>query len=52
MYSIEDKNFYRCSVCNDIHFGEEPPQKCPTCRAENAYVKIDSSEAKRIERFE
>ena len=52
MYSLEDKAFYRCAVCNDIHFGEEAPKKCPTCRAENAYVKIDAAEAKKVERFE
>lgn len=52
MYSIEEKNFYRCTVCSDIHFGEEAPKKCPTCRAENAYVKIDPAEAKKVERFE
>lgn len=52
MYSIEEKKFYRCTVCNDIHFGENPPEKCPTCNAKNAYVQIDLSEAKKVEGVE
>jgi ferredoxin-thioredoxin reductase catalytic subunit len=43
-----NKKFYRCFVCNDIHFGLKPPEVCPTCLAKNAYVEISSVEAVRI----
>ena len=42
------KKFWRCHVCNDVHFGIKPPELCPTCRVENAYVEISSSEATKI----
>jgi ferredoxin-thioredoxin reductase catalytic subunit len=42
------KKFWRCYVCNDIHYGVKPPQVCPTCLAKNAYVEISSAEAERI----
>jgi ferredoxin-thioredoxin reductase catalytic subunit len=35
-------------VCNDIHYGTSPPELCPTCRVENAYVEISSGEAHKI----
>lgn len=40
------KKFWRCFVCNDIHFGLRPPEICPTCRVPNAYVEITSEEAR------
>ena len=43
-----DKKYFRCNVCNDIHFGVGGPVICPTCKAENAYVEIDVSEAKKV----
>jgi len=42
------KKYWRCFVCNDIHYGLNPPKVCPTCLAENAYVEICAAEAKRI----
>jgi len=42
------KTFWRCFVCNDIHFGLKPPEICPTCKARNAYLEIAASEAKII----
>lgn len=39
------KKTWRCTVCNDIHFGVNPPEICPTCQAKNAYVEVDKSEA-------
>lgn len=42
------KKYWRCFVCNDIHYGVKPPEQCPTCMAVNAYVEISSEEAKRI----
>ena len=42
------KKFWRCNVCNDIHFGASGPEMCPTCQTKNAYVEIDKEEAKNI----
>lgn len=42
------KKFWRCFVCNDIHYGVKPPEICPTCMAKNAYVEISSEEAQKI----
>jgi len=25
------KKFWRCSVCGDLHYGVQAPEKCPTC---------------------
>jgi rubrerythrin len=49
---LKNKKFYRCTVCNDIHFGKKAPEVCPTCGFKNAFVEIDSSEAKRVEGLE
>jgi ferredoxin-thioredoxin reductase catalytic subunit len=42
------KKYWRCFVCNDIHYGVKPPEICPTCKVKNAYVEITSNEAKKI----
>ncbi len=42
------KRYWRCFVCNDIHYGVNPPEICPTCRVKNAYVEISSAEAQII----
>lgn len=42
------KKFWRCHVCNDIHYGIRPPEKCPTCMVENAYVEVSSAEAAKV----
>lgn len=42
------KKYWRCHVCNDIHYGIKPPEICPTCIVRNAYVEISSAEAKKI----
>lgn len=39
------KKYWRCFVCNDIHYGLCPPDTCPTCKVENAYIEISSTEA-------
>lgn len=39
------KKYWRCFVCNDIHYGVKPPEICPTCQVKNAYVEISSAEA-------
>lgn len=42
------KKFFRCNVCNDIHFGLAGPKVCPTCGEKNAYVEIEEKEAKKV----
>ncbi len=42
------KQFWKCKVCGDIHFGIEPPSPCPTCKAVDAYERITVEEAKMI----
>jgi ferredoxin-thioredoxin reductase catalytic chain len=42
------KEFWRCFVCNDIHWGFKPPEICPTCGVVHAYVEISAKEAKGI----
>jgi len=44
------KKYFRCFVCNDIHYGLKPPEICPTCMVKNAYVEISSEEAIKIMR--
>lgn len=46
------KRYWRCHVCNDIHYGIKPPEICPTCLFKNAYVEISSDEAKKIQSVE
>ena len=40
------KRYWRCTVCNDIHYGVLPPELCPTCRVKYAYVETDQNEAR------
>ncbi|MCJ7611100.1 MAG: hypothetical protein MUP19_02460 [Candidatus Aminicenantes bacterium] len=42
------KKYWRCFVCNDIHYGLRPPEKCPTCQAINAFVEVSADEARRM----
>ena len=42
------KKFWRCSVCNDVHYGLKPPEVCPTCKARNAYAEVSEKEAKTV----
>lgn len=42
------KKYWRCFVCNDIHYGVKPPEICPTCMAKNAYMEITSEEARKV----
>lgn len=42
------KKFWRCHVCNDVHYGVNPPEVCPTCLVKKAYMEISSEEAKKI----
>lgn len=42
------RKFWRCHVCNDLHWGVKPPGECPTCRVNNAYVEVTPEEARVI----
>jgi len=42
------KRYWRCFVCNDIHYGVAPPELCPTCKVLHAYVEITAEEARKI----
>ena len=42
------KRYWRCFVCNDIHYGVAPPELCPTCKVLHAYVEISAEEARKI----
>ncbi len=42
---MPEKKFFRCNVCNDIHYGTAGPSVCPTCGARYAYVEVDTKEA-------
>ncbi len=42
------KRYWRCFVCNDIHYGIAPPELCPTCKVLNAYVEITAEEARKF----
>jgi len=42
------KRYWRCFVCNDVHYGIAPPELCPTCKVLNAYVEISAAEARRL----
>lgn len=39
------KSWFRCNVCNDLHFGITAPRICPTCGYDNAYVTVPLVEA-------
>ena len=45
------KKFYRCTVCNDIHYGYVAPEICPTCSSKKAYVHIAEKEASVVLKF-
>ena len=42
------KRYWRCFVCNDIHYGVAPPELCPTCKVLHAYVEISGDEARKL----
>ncbi len=42
------KRYWRCFICNDVHYGVKPPEICPTCLASNAYVEATSDESAKV----
>lgn len=49
--TMAEKKFYRCYVCNDIHYGLFRPLTCPSCNTEKGYVELTGSEAEKIMRI-
>ena len=43
-----NKKLFRCTVCQDIHYGIAGPELCPACQNKNTYKEIDIEEAKKI----
>lgn len=35
---------FRCKVCGYIHYGDEPPEKCPVCKVKKVhFVEIQTT---------
>lgn len=45
------KSYWRCFICNDIHFGVRSPGVCPTCGVPKAYVRVSGREAAMVQGF-
>ena len=45
------KKFWRCNVCQDIHWGIAGPEVCPTCFTKNAFVEINRKEVQKVMSF-
>lgn len=43
-----NKKFFRCTVCNDIHYGVAGPEICPTCKHKKTYIEITKEEAMKL----
>lgn len=40
---------WKCTICNYIHVGEEPPEKCPVCGADKSvFIEIFEKEKKEV----
>ena len=49
---MPDKKYFRCTVCQDVHYGVNAPETCPTCTQVQKYVEIEKAEAKKAAGFE
>ena len=39
------KNYWRCTVCGDLHYGVSAPEICPTCKSpQSKAVEITKEE--------
>ncbi|MEM2917883.1 MAG: rubrerythrin family protein [Candidatus Altiarchaeota archaeon] len=43
-FKKEKKVFWVCRECGYVHFGEEPPEKCPSCHHSKNYFEIKCEE--------
>lgn len=41
-----DKKFFKCTICDDVHYGIAGPEICPTCSNKDVYVEVSEKEAK------
>lgn len=39
------KQYFRCIVCGDYHYGLRQPTICPTCASKNSYILVTEQEA-------
>ncbi|MBI4448368.1 hypothetical protein HY643_05295 [Candidatus Woesearchaeota archaeon] len=46
--NLKNMRLWRCTVCNDLHIGLQPPKECPTCSSIQAYVEINLQEFGRL----
>lgn len=42
---MEEKIYFRCTVCKDFHYGIRSPEICPTCGAKNSFIPVVEQEA-------
>ena len=45
---IGKKKLWRCYVCDDLHFGVNYPDPCPTCITKKSYGEIDLEEFRSV----
>ena len=41
-FKKEEKTWWVCRECGYIHFGEEPPEECPSCDHPKSYYQVKS----------
>lgn len=41
---LNGRKLWRCTVCNDLHVGIEPPKQCPTCNNVDVYIEVSEKE--------
>jgi uncharacterized Zn finger protein (UPF0148 family) len=47
---MQNMKNWRCTVCNYIHQGDQPPEKCPVCGADKSkFEEISQEEAKQVQ---
>jgi rubrerythrin len=44
VFRKETKVYWTCRECGYVHFGTEPPEKCPSCDHERSYYQIKCEE--------
>ena len=44
MFKKQEARFWVCKECGYVHFGKEPPDKCPACDHEKKYFQLKLEE--------
>lgn len=44
VFKKKEKVFWVCRECGYVHFGEEPPEECPSCEHPRSFYQIKSEE--------